>query len=342
MMAGSRRGLRAASSKAMQFGDFGAPEHVLKEAQVDVNASSMKAGDVHVQMLAASVNPADIVDIEGWARESTAFPAVGGSAGVAKVLAVGNSVKDVKVGDIVVPNQAGFGAWREQAIAAADAVTVVPSSIPVEDAATIANGPSAAYRMLNDFAGLKSGDVVIQNAANSAVGQAVIQMAKSQGIKTVNIVRKHDEKSYKDTVSYLKGLGADAVGTQEEIASLVKSVGAPKLALNAVGGNSAMNVARTLVPNGTMVTYAGVSNEPVNLPTGDMIFKNVEVKGFSLNEWSKSASKADREAMVKDIATMVEKKQLKTNIERHEFSKFSGALASVANRTNSGKVVVTM
>jgi len=326
----------------MQFGEFGAPRDVLKEAQVDVNASSMKAGDVHVQMVAASINPADMVDIAGWAQEATSFPAVGGNAGVAKVLAVGNNVKDIKVGDLVVPNQSGFGTWQQQNIAAAESVSVVPASISVEDAATISNAPSAAYRMLKDFADLKSGDVIIQNAANSSVGQAVIQMAKAQGIKTVNIVRKHDDKSYKDTVAHLKGLGADVVGTYEEVASLTKGLPAPKLALNAVGGASAFSIGRTLDANAAMVTYAGVANEPVHLPTGEMIFKNVQVQGFSLNEWSKNAPKEQRDAMVKDIAAMVEKKQLKTNIERHDFTKFTDALASVANRSNTGKVVVTM
>lgn len=36
---------------------------------------------------------------------------------------------------------------------------------------------------------LSPGDSVIQNAANSGVGQAVIQIAKASGIKTINVVR---------------------------------------------------------------------------------------------------------------------------------------------------------
>jgi trans-2-enoyl-CoA reductase len=44
--------------------------------------------------------------------------------------------------------------------------------------------------MLKDFGNLQQGDVVIQNAANSAVGQAVIQIAKAWGYKTVNIIRQ--------------------------------------------------------------------------------------------------------------------------------------------------------
>lgn len=46
-----------------------------------------------------------------------------------------------------------------------------------------------AYRMLLDFVTLTPGDVVIQNGANSGVGEAVIQLSKLWGFKTFNIVR---------------------------------------------------------------------------------------------------------------------------------------------------------
>lgn len=49
--------------------------------------------------------------------------------------------------------------------------------------------PCTAYRMLKDFVNLKSGDTVIQNGANSAVGQFVIQLCKIFGYKSINIVR---------------------------------------------------------------------------------------------------------------------------------------------------------
>jgi trans-2-enoyl-CoA reductase len=43
--------------------------------------------------------------------------------------------------------------------------------------------------MLLDFVSLIPGDVVVQNGANSGVGEAVIQLCKLWGLKTFNIVR---------------------------------------------------------------------------------------------------------------------------------------------------------
>ena len=59
----------------------------------------------------------------------------------------------------------------------------ISKSISVEDAATLSVNPSTAYRMLADFTTLSKGDVVIQNGANSAVGQAVIQLAALRGLR---------------------------------------------------------------------------------------------------------------------------------------------------------------
>lgn len=43
--------------------------------------------------------------------------------------------------------------------------------------------------MIKDFVNLKRNDVLIQNAATSAVGQAVIQLAKEWGLQTINVIR---------------------------------------------------------------------------------------------------------------------------------------------------------
>lgn len=75
--------------------------------------------------------------------------------------------------------------------------------------------PCTAYRMLRDFITLKKGDVVIQNGANSAVGQCVIQMCQAEGIKSVNIVRNRPDIS--QLKQELQALGADYVLTEEEL-----------------------------------------------------------------------------------------------------------------------------
>ena len=106
---------------------------------------------------------------------------------------------------------------------------------------------------LSDFGSLQPGDAVIQNAANSAVGMAVIQMARIRGIKTVNIIRKRADNP--DVEKDLKSLGADVVIGEEQLRGLFVDkgplekggiVGGIRLALNAVGGPSTTDMMRLL------------------------------------------------------------------------------------------------
>ena len=62
---------------------------------------------------------------------------------------------------------------------------------------------------------------------------------------------------------------------------LIKDVPAPRLALNCVGGKSATELARSLAPGGTMVTYGAMARMPIQLPTSLFIFKDIVRGGAS-------------------------------------------------------------
>ena len=91
----------------------------------------------------------------------------------------------------------------------------VPSFFSSDLAANLQVNICTAYRLLKDFVELKPGDYVAQNAANSIVGQSVIQLARAMHLKTVNIVRARPNLS--DLVQELKKIGADQVYTEEDL-----------------------------------------------------------------------------------------------------------------------------
>ena len=164
-------------------------------------------------------------------------------------------------------------------------------SIPIPYAATIHVNPCTAYRMLKDFVSLPRGSVVIQNGANSAVGQAVIQLAKIWGIQTVNLVR--DRPNYSELEAYLRSLGATMVLKEETsqsssvVLERIRDVcgQTPILGLNCIGGSSATLLARLMGSQGTLVTYGGMSRRPVTLPTGLFIFQDLICRGFWMSRW---------------------------------------------------------
>ncbi|XP_005058433.1 PREDICTED: trans-2-enoyl-CoA reductase, mitochondrial isoform X2 [Ficedula albicollis] len=281
----------------------------------DLEVPKLGDCDVHVKMLAAPINPADINMIQGTYPLLSPLPAVGGSEGVGEVLEVGRRVVALKPGDWVIPADAGLGTWRTRGVFPEKMLLKVPSDIPVLCAATLSVNPCTAFRMLADFESLVPGDSVIQNAANSGVGQAVIQIARASGIKTINVVRNRPDLP--KLVERLMALGADHVVTEEmlrkpEMKDIFKSIPRPRLALNCVGGKSTTEMLRHLQPKGTMVTYGGMAKQPVMVPVSAFIFRDVRLRGFWMTQWRKDHTQEQESvaAMMDALCQLIRRGQL--------------------------------
>lgn len=166
-------------------------------------------------MLAAPVNPADINTIQGVYPIKPRLPSIPGNEGVGKIELVGDGVKRLQVGDIVLPKENAWGTWRTRAVCDAEHLLKISPDVDVVAAATMSVNPCTAYRMLKDFVTLEKGDVIIQNGANSACGQSVIQLAKAWGLVSVNVVRNRPDID--NLRNQLTNLGADHVLTEEEV-----------------------------------------------------------------------------------------------------------------------------
>ncbi|MAH80925.1 MAG: hypothetical protein CMP39_04525 [Rickettsiales bacterium] len=247
---------------------------------------------VRVKLICAPINPADINMVEGKYLVKPDLPAILGNEAVGEVIEIGADVTLVKVGDRVfhpfqhAKNWIGF--WQTSWIISEEDCMKVPSFFTSEQAAMLSINPITAYIMLNSFSELKKDDWIIQNCASSAVGQWIIFLAKRMGLKTVNIIRKESQKSF------LYSIGADIVLIeQDRFSSLVEQKGQIKLALNAVGGSSAKECAKTLTDYGTMVTYGAMAKEPITLGNSLFIFRNITLTGFNRTKWVMEQSRSD-------------------------------------------------
>src|SRR5438552_553232 len=157
---------------------YGPPEEVARCAEVpDVGAPA--AGEVVFDVLLFPINPADVSFCRGTYRLKPPLPATPGAECVGRVTAVGAGVSDVKPGDLVINLQREN--WAQQRRVKADDVVAVPSGIDRRQAAMLRINPPTALLLLTDVVGLESGDWVIQNVANSAVGRLVIRLARARG-----------------------------------------------------------------------------------------------------------------------------------------------------------------
>ncbi|KAF2135407.1 uncharacterized protein K452DRAFT_293246 [Aplosporella prunicola CBS 121167] len=292
-------------AKALTFKTYGEPKDVLSLHKHSI--APAHSNKVTLRFLAAPINPADINQIQGvypskptfTTEMSTPDPiAVGGNEGVAEVVAVGSAVKGLQKGDWVIQKAPGFGTWRTHAQTDAAPLLKIDdkSGISPVQAGTVSINPCTAYRMLKDFADLKEGEWFVQNGANSGVGRAAIQLGRLFGYKSINVIRARPTGT-DQLKQELTDLGADVVVTDEELMEKGFSERVKEwtnggrerlpLALNCVGGKPASALAKLLAEGGHLVTYGAMSKQPVQLPTGLLIFKDIHFDGFWVSKWSK-------------------------------------------------------
>lgn len=324
--------------KAAVYETHGNPAEVLRVREFPWPAPA--ANEVIVEMHAAPINPADLNSIEGKYPIKQALPATPGMEGAGVVIEAGPAVRDLAVGtQVILPHS--FGTWRKVAVIAADKLVAVPAEIDLIQAAMLKVNPITAWRMLHDFVTLKPGDWLIQNAANSGAGQCVIQIARELGYKTVNVVRRAE------LGEELRSLGGDVVlvdseRLREEVAAATGTAEI-RLALNAVGGDNALRVAKCLASDGTMVTYGAMSLQPLSIPNGMFIFKNLRFTGFWVNKWYDAATPQQRAETFAPLFEMAKRGLLRTHVERiYPLSDAQAAIAHASQDKRRGKILFAL
>lgn len=307
--------------KAICHHEFGQPLDVLRLE--NVQQAEPQIGEVRVRLLAATINPSDYGMIGGSYGRLRELPAVAGREGVGVVEAIGRGVTSVGVGARVRFPEAG--AWQESACMPAAEVLLVPADVPVDQAALSFINPPTAYCLLQKMVDLAPGSWVLQNAGNSTVGLAVIQMAKAMGFKTISQVRREE------LIAPLKALGADHVVIEGSgWAKLVNELtgGEPiQLALNSIGGASASDQIKALGEGGTQVTFGAMVADLVRFPTRFLIFNDVRLVGFWWDQWSQKAGAQGLNQVMGAVYAMMRDGTLKLPVEAtYSFAEYEAAI----------------
>jgi NADPH:quinone reductase-like Zn-dependent oxidoreductase len=226
-------------------------------------------------------------------------------------------------------------AWAERIKVNASRLRPLPGG-DVNQLAMLGINPPTAYLMLTGFVTLPSGSWVIQNSANSGVGRALIPIAKSLGLKTVNIVRRED------VVAELKAIGGEVVLVDGP--DLGKRVAAETgkapiaLAVDGVGDTATTNLLGCLTEKGVHVFYSTISGKPSVVPATHFIFRDISMRGFWLANWFNSATPDEITRMYDRLTPLVASGAISAPIAgTYSFAEVAEAVAAASK--NRGKVL---
>jgi len=297
------------------------------------------AGQVLVALEAAPINPSDVLLIRGLYGHRPTLPAALGTEGVGRIVAVGAAVDPARIGErvLIIPTLK-HATWQDQiAIDEDDAIAVDPAA-DVLQLAMLGVNPVTADLLLRRFVDVPLGGWVGQTAGNSAVGRYVITLAKQTGYRTLNVVRRPE------VAAELLELGADAVvvsgpdlGVQLKTALGDERI---SLLLDATAGDVVAELAPWLVHGGTLVSYGGMSGAPVVVRPGDLIFRDLHVRGFWQKGWLDTAPREEFTAAYARLAALVTDGTLRVPIAAaYPLEKYQDALIHATRADRVGKVL---
>ncbi|CAK9882962.1 unnamed protein product [Sphagnum jensenii] len=322
------------SNRAVEQQNFHAKDPFAGLALVTKPVPKAEPGHVVVRITLRPVNPTDLISISSNGLR------IPGSEGFGIVHEVGEGVTTVAKGQRVVPfvgrdRQKGEGSWQQYVSLKQELVWPVPDSISDEAAAQFVVNPWTVYGILTDLK-VPKGEYVLQTAAGSVLGRQVIQLAKHWGIKTINVVRRAEQKEE------LKALGADEVIStdNDDIATRVKEITWGKLAygaLDAVAGTLTKQVTASVRDGGQVFIYGVLGGWDATLGVGDL-FRGVRVAAWALRN-----SIAERsEEYIDKVSKLIEAKIIVPVVgETYDLADFQLAIKKSTEVARGGKVFLT-
>jgi NADPH:quinone reductase-like Zn-dependent oxidoreductase len=280
----------------------------------------------------------DLLTIAGQYAVRPPLPAVPGSEALGRVLAVGDGVTHIAPGDRVVMMSRENWVQRKK-IKAGEAIPIAVDADPLQLAMLKINPPTA-YLMMTRYQQLTPGDWIIQNAANSAVGGYLICLAKAQGLRTINVVRRAD------LAVELRERGADvALVDGPDLAQRVRAAigdGKLPLAIDAVAGDATGRLAECLCEGGVLVNYGFLSEMPCAVDPHQIVFRAITLTGFWLVKFLASMTPEERASLYADLAERVADGELKADIEAvYDIDDSIRALEHAARAARGGKILIT-
>jgi NADPH:quinone reductase-like Zn-dependent oxidoreductase len=261
--------------KAMIFEETGEPADILHIR--DLPDPAPGPGDILVRVLLSPVHPADLHVMRGRFGRTPALPTSPGIECVGVVEALGAGVHGPKPGTRVVLLDV-WANWRELVVAPAERVMPVPDAVSDQDAAQAMINPVTALVLTTVEHRLRPEEWLAQTAAGSTVGRLVLQLGRSEGFRTLNLVRRSAQ------VVEIAELGGDVTLCTEDAgwpAQFARAAESRRLekAIDCVGGWVGATVARGLQPGGKLLVYGALSSHRQSDPAAADLRAAVDLLG---------------------------------------------------------------
>ncbi len=301
--------------------------------------------EVRIKTQAFGLNRAEIMFRNGAYLVNPTFPSRIGYEASGIIDSIGSNITEFQIGDRVstIPalSMSEYGVYGESVTLNANAVAKYPAKLSPIEGTAIWMQYLTAYGALIDIGKLSKNQTVLITAASSSVGIAAIQIAKSQGVKTIATTRGASK------VQSLIDAGADHViqtdneNLSEKALSLTNDHGVD-LVFDPIGGPILEELAMATKQGGLIIEYGALDENPTPYPLFTAIGKGLKIQGYTLFEITQG-DQTRLNAAKNFVIEGLESGKLKPVIDRtFSLDQIKEAHDHLESNEQIGKIVVTV
>ena len=309
----------------------------------DVPTPTAGPGEVLVDVVAAGVNRADVMQRKGAYPPPPGASELPGLEVSGRIGALGEGTEDAgwSVGDEVCALLAG-GGYAETVAVPVGQLLPVPDGIPLEDAAALPEVACTVWSNLVMEAGLGEGETVLLHGGSSGIGTMGIQVAKALGAHVVVTAGSADK------LAACRDLGADVLVNYreqdfvEEVRAATDGRGADVI-LDVVGAKYLADNVRALARDGRLVVIGLLGGRTGELDLGALLAKRGRVQATSLRSRSLE-DKAEIVAAVREhVWPWVAQGRVRPLVQsRHPLEEAAAAHREMEASQHIGKILLTV
>ena len=296
------------------------------------------AGRVIVEVAAAGVNFVDALFVAGTYQIKVPPPFTPGSECAGTVVAVGDGVSTVSVGDRVL-SSLGLGAWATHVDVPADAVTLVPDTLDLATAAALVQSYCTAWFALTRRTHVSAGESVLVLGAAGGVGLAGIDVARALGATVIAAASSPEKLA--DAVA--KGASGTIAYESEDLKARARELsgGGVDVVIDPVGGRHTEAALRSLRLGGRLLVIGFAAGDIPSLPTNQILLNNRSVVGIDWGAWAMGHPAEQAELLDEVLGAVADGRLQPSPPAQRSLHKAGTVLRELLDRRLRGKVVLT-
>jgi NADPH2:quinone reductase len=321
--------------KALICREYGPPENLSVQDMPDLKPA---AGEVVVRVRAAGVNFPDALIVQNLYQFKPTPPFSPGGETAGEVLAIGEGVTRVKVGDRVIALTI-WGGFAEQVLAKQEQVIPMPEGLSFEVAGSLLLTYGTCLHALRDRAQLQPGQTVLVLGAAGGIGIATIELAKALGARVIAAA------STAEKLATCRAKGADEVinyreqNLRDEVKRLTGGRGVD-VVMDPVGGDYAEQALRSMAWRGRYLVVGFTDGQIPRLPLNLVLLKGCAIVGVFWGDFIQREPQA-AQVDLRDLIQMLAQGQIKPLISgRYSLQEAPQAILELSQRRAQGKLIV--